>query len=111
MSQVEGKRLLVESFKSIATLSSSAILVIVAFMKDVFIAPCHPWVVIVSLISLVISVIASGLVMVLLSSDVLNEADLSAQTHPGLGIVVLSSAIGGFLVGMIGIVAFFVINI
>ncbi len=105
----EGQKLAYDSFKHLTTLSTGSLLLLATFLKDLFDKPEWKFLVGVSFIFFIVSIVCSVLTMKALSMAVkdMGEAD---DSFGNFGAFLYLASIFGFLLGIICFVAFSIKN-
>lgn len=106
---IEASKLYFDLFKHTTTISTGSILILVTFLEKLFKDPVQKWLVGISLISFIISVMCSLINMFLLSAHIRgNFTNDSSETNTLAGSVMLS--VLTFTLGIISFVVFVLIN-
>ncbi len=101
----EGQKLIYDVFKHITTLSTGAILILVAFLEKFFKTPEWKGLIAASFIGFILATISSVIAMIMIGSSVLKSGKAGgAETKIG-GLSILLS-IGSFMAGIIILVIF-----
>ncbi len=99
----EGYKLDHDTYKHLTTLSTGAILILTTFLEKFFQQPKWKFLIGITLISLIISTIASVVAMFGISNDVTTGKDTGNLVFRGTVILI---SCGGFLLGMLCFVIF-----
>lgn len=104
-SRQEGQKLLYDSVKHLTTLSTGSILILIALLEKVFIAPKWPYLIAVSFLCLTLSMLGSVITMIILSNSIFYfREDLELGSKEGALVFYLS--LGAFIIGIVSIVFF-----
>jgi len=110
--ELEGFKLLHDTFKHLTTLSTGSILLLSTFLKDIFKSPEWSWLVAVSIIFFLASTIASVIVMIAFGDTVYNKG--GSLSVPGLERIAgpcVAVSWATFLLGMVALVVFSLKNL
>lgn len=113
MERLDKAKLLNDYVNNINTLSTGSIVILVTFIEKVFTKPCGKWLVAVSLISFLISVIGGVSIKTDVTLDTYLEFDMSlpSKRHENIEFYSWLMFMIGFLLGLISLAIFGVINL
>jgi|SRR6188474_2874706 len=103
--ELEGNKLDHDTYKHLTTLSTGAILILATLLEKFFQHPEWKFLIGITLVSLIVSTIASVAAMFSISYDVSSGTDSNESSLVFSGITIVLSC-GGFLLGIIAFVIF-----
>jgi hypothetical protein len=107
--QIEGYKLLHDTFKHLTTLSTGSILLLATFLKDLFTSPEWPWLVATSIVLFLLSTIASVIVMTAFGDVVYSKGE--SLSVPGLDRVAAPCVPLSWVTFLLGVVALVVFSL
>ena len=106
----EGGKLLFDLMKHLTTLSTGSIVLLVVFVEKLFPNPSFKWLIVVVLSSLILSTINSLLAMFVIVGNVKIRGSRNGFKQ-NIGVGAFWAAAGFFLLGLIVLVVFAILNI
>jgi hypothetical protein len=101
----EGQKLIYDVFKHITTLSTGAILILVAFLEKFFKIPEWKGLIAASFVGFILATISSVIAMIIIASSVL-KSGRAGGTETKIGGLSILISIGSFISGVIVLVIF-----
>jgi len=103
---LEGNKILHDTYKHLTTLSTGAILILVALMEKFFQQPKWRLLIGVTLVSLIVSTVTSVATMFFISSQVTTGEETGGLLARLIVLLIVLLSCGGFLLGIIALVVF-----
>ena len=110
--EIEGYKLVHDTFKHLTTLSTGSVVLLATFLKDLFQHPGWPWLVAISLFLFLVSTVASVIVMLAIGDLV--GSDGGSLSVPGLEVSAVPCIVISwiaFLLGVASLVVFALKNL
>jgi hypothetical protein len=104
--EIEGLKLFYDTFKHLTTLSTASLLLLATLLEKFFKAPLWTILIGVTFFALIVSLVAALSAMLAYGSLIHSSEDQDARYMKVLGIGGIVGALGGYLVGIIALVAF-----